>query len=81
MGLSPSPGRFVPRLLIYRRCTTFVEVRIPTCGRSAFFCGKQVAFDATVGGAQNDHIFVVDAAGGEPRDLGFRIAAQLVGGR
>ena len=33
--------------------------------------GKQVAFDATVGGAQNDHIFIVDAAGGEPRDLGL----------
>ena len=33
--------------------------------------GKLVAFDATVGGAQNDHIFVVDAAGGEPRDVGL----------
>ena len=33
--------------------------------------GKQVAFDATVGGAQNDHIFIVDVAGGKPRDLGL----------
>jgi Tol biopolymer transport system component len=33
--------------------------------------GKQIAFDATIGGAQNDHIFIVDAAGGEPHDLGL----------
>src|SRR5262252_7376462 len=34
--------------------------------------GKRIAFDATVNQQfQNDHIFVVDAAGGEPLDLGF----------
>ena len=32
--------------------------------------GKQVAFDATMSGFENDHIFVVNAAGGEPRDIG-----------
>jgi Tol biopolymer transport system component len=33
--------------------------------------GKKIAFDATTGGFEQDHIFVVDAAGGEPRDIGL----------
>jgi Tol biopolymer transport system component len=33
--------------------------------------GKRVAFDATIDNPQNNHIFVVDASGGEPRDLGL----------
>src|SRR4051812_28279023 len=33
--------------------------------------GKQIAFDATVAGFEQDRIFLVDAAGGEPRDIGF----------
>src|SRR5262249_13339427 len=34
--------------------------------------GKRIAFDGTVNQLfQNDHIFVIDAAGGEPRDLGL----------
>ena len=33
--------------------------------------GKQVAFDGTRDNFENDHIFVIDAAGGEPRDIGL----------
>jgi len=34
--------------------------------------GKRIAFDGTVNELfQNDHIFVIDVAGGEPRDLGL----------
>jgi len=34
--------------------------------------GKRIAFDGTVNPSfQNDHIFVIDAAGGEPLDLGL----------
>ena len=33
--------------------------------------GKQVAFDGTRDNFENDHVFVIDAAGGEPRDTGL----------
>jgi len=33
--------------------------------------GKQIAFDGTQGGTELNHIFLVDAAGGEPRDIGL----------
>ena len=33
--------------------------------------GKLVAFDATRDRFENDHIFVIDAEGGQPRDLGL----------
>jgi Tol biopolymer transport system component len=33
--------------------------------------GKLIAFDATQDRFENDHIFVVDAEGGQPRDLGL----------
>jgi Tol biopolymer transport system component len=33
--------------------------------------GKKIAFDATTDNPQNNHVFVVDVSGGEPRDLGL----------
>src|SRR5262245_8887885 len=33
--------------------------------------GKRIVFDAMQGGFQNNHIFVIDAAGGQPHDIGL----------
>jgi Tol biopolymer transport system component len=33
--------------------------------------GKQIAFDGTKGGFQNDKVYILDVAGGEPREIGY----------
>jgi Tol biopolymer transport system component len=33
--------------------------------------GKRLVFDAMQGGFQNNHIFLIDAAGGQPHDIGL----------